>query len=491
MSSAIVEGDRRAPDWLIRLQVSKCDDPVIAPHGRGNQLGRRAGIESVASMFSDAAQHGSQFGRSPGVCDSAKPTVTKKERGTGRVAGKSVRTFLVIIAECGVDWKSIFREFNGRLHQFRPRQRAVLVVRLVQAGDRSGYACRQRAGERSAGDIVRRVEIHVARRSVWSNLAKVECDVFAVDACDHESAAANVAGCRVRDRECERDRDSCVNGVSTGPEYRQSGPCCVRRRRHNHGRVAARDGGRSRPGCRRRDRDRHLAERGNLGEHSLHLRRHQNSALLARRKRRVPEGARARPRFAIARRSGRIARESAGARVIIVRSEPHLHDIGMHVEHHGCLDFVGMRAAGLLANAVLSFLADFQYVRVHHHDSTRGERIARGCEGAQCRHAGVQHVEAARAVTCDRSHDVDDHVTRRLEPQRRRAGILGKRRVEAVVDSRIDDNGGGGSDRRAEILGEQPIVVQRQMRAVLLGLSAKRNHHNRRRVKQLRGIRPG
>src|SRR5687768_13278339 len=63
-------------------------------------------------------------------------------------------------------------------------------------------------------------------------------------------------------------------------------------------------------------------------------------------------------------------------------------------------------------------------------------------------------------------------------------------RIKMVVDRGIDHDVRSGHDARGEVLGQQPVVVEWQMRAVLLRLCTERNHDDGRGVEQLLGFGP-
>ncbi len=98
-----------------------------------------------------------------------------------------------------------------------------------------------------------------------------------------------------------------------------------------------------------------------------------------------------------------------------------------------------------------------------------GERPCRG-------DAGVEHVEAPRTVGGETAHDVHDQVACRLESEVRGPGVFDEGGIEVVVDRRRHDDVRGGEDAAAEVLGELEVVVEPQVRAMLLGLRAERDH---------------
>ena len=210
---AVVEGDRLAPDRLVRDQVSERDDATATLHRRDDQVGGLALVEPVATAVRDALQHLGQFGRAPCGTDRNEAPILQEQRRARRVHPEPVRAAFVVVAEGRVHHETIARQCDGRCHHFGPRPSAELAMRLVEPRDRAGHAGGQRTGDAAIGDVASGVEIHVARGTARRNLAEVERDVLAVQPREHEPAATDVAGRRIGHGERHRDGDGRVHRV--------------------------------------------------------------------------------------------------------------------------------------------------------------------------------------------------------------------------------------------------------------------------------------
>ena len=113
----------------------------------------------------------------------------------------------------------VAREFDGRLHQGVPLQPTMTLVRFPKAGDRARHADGAMTGQAEAVDhLAVLVEVHVARGGGGRDLAIVEERGLAVHVREHEAAAAQIAGFRVRDGQRERARDGGIDGIAAGLE---------------------------------------------------------------------------------------------------------------------------------------------------------------------------------------------------------------------------------------------------------------------------------
>ena len=123
------------------------------------------------------------------------------------------------VGEIVLDRETVAREPDRRRDQLRERElaRAVFLVRERKPRDRAGHADAERRVARLARiGLALLVEEHVARHRGRRGLAVVDRDrlVAAREMHQHEAAAADIAGLRMRDGEREADRDRGVDRVA-------------------------------------------------------------------------------------------------------------------------------------------------------------------------------------------------------------------------------------------------------------------------------------
>ncbi|HVR39502.1 MAG TPA: hypothetical protein VMU84_10435 [Thermoanaerobaculia bacterium] len=164
--------------------------------------------------------------------------------------------------------------------------------------------------------------------------------------------------------------------------------------------------------------------------------------------------------------------------MVILHGFFHVDRFRRDVQHHRRLDLLGMRAAFFLADRLLDRLRHFE-IRVTQRDAFALENLRRGRERTQRGDAGVEHVELLRTEARERAADVDDHVARGLEAKRRRAGIFDERRIEPVVQRRRDHDVARIAHAPLQILRDQEIIFEFEMRTMFLRRSAERNDDDR------------
>ena len=80
-----------------------------------------------------------------------------------------------------------------------------------------------RAGEAVLRRLTRRVEVHVARRCARCGLSKIERDCRSIgETNDHEAAASDIAGWRVRRRERETYGDCRIDRIAPAAQRRDA-----------------------------------------------------------------------------------------------------------------------------------------------------------------------------------------------------------------------------------------------------------------------------
>ncbi len=135
-----------------------------------------------------------------------------------------------------VDHEAVPRERDGGLDDGAKREFAVAPLCLHQSSHRPRHPGRERPGEAQIGGIAAPIDEHVARCAPRGSLPVIQgLDLAVRGADDHESAAADVAGCRVHDREREAHRD---RGIDRVAPLLQDGPSHLagdRAGRNHHG----------------------------------------------------------------------------------------------------------------------------------------------------------------------------------------------------------------------------------------------------------------
>jgi hypothetical protein len=198
--------------------------------------GHGALVEGLGAFPGDAPQHGG-IGRVPEPrADRLRRAVGLEEIGPGlRVAAQGGLAADQLV-EPRADRKALLRQADGRLEQPRPRQLAVLAMRLGQHGEHAG-----RAGGQAAHDglahrqrLAVGLEEHLRRGGGGRRLAAVEGLHLVAVPMHQEGAARDAAGLRLDEAQHGLYRDGRIDGRAAGPQHLDAGI---------HGqRVGGRDG---------------------------------------------------------------------------------------------------------------------------------------------------------------------------------------------------------------------------------------------------------
>ncbi len=202
-------------------------------HVLGDAIGDPAGVEHVGAAGRDRLQAlGEVRQHEPiarGPCRAIRLAVRGERCG---IRLHRARDFTREAArERRRDHEALRRELRRGRDDVFPRQLAEALVRERHAAHGARHARREIArGREIARDLAVWPEVHRLRRFRGRGLAVVERRRFAASgAHDHESAAAEVAGERVRDGHRKRGRDGRVDGVAAlGQNRRAEIRCDVR-----------------------------------------------------------------------------------------------------------------------------------------------------------------------------------------------------------------------------------------------------------------------
>ena len=210
------EAQRFAPRRPVTGEVGGADEPAAAAHLGDDQVGGATAVEAVGPVRGDALERARESGLPPALTGDDAAEVRREVRASGELGALIAHA----LGELRVDHEALAREADGRRQQRAPRQRAVSLMGRPETGDRARHAGGARADEARVRDrLAGRVEVHVAGRRRGRGLAEVEEGLFAVDVQREEAAAAEVAGLRVGDGECERGGDRGVDGVAAAAQH--------------------------------------------------------------------------------------------------------------------------------------------------------------------------------------------------------------------------------------------------------------------------------
>jgi len=226
--------DRLPPNSLIISQILVGNDAVSACHLRPDAVGRLAFVEAVTTVFGDPFQRFGKFGLCENI--SRLPFFLPDDGRAVRIELPETR--LVFVERGGLffgDGKALFGHCYRRSEQICPGQRAVFFVRLVHPGHRTGNACGKMPVKAEVGDrIAFFVQIHVPESLFGGFFPKIQCRRFASGGTiDHKSAAANVPGVRIDDRERELHGNGGIDGVAAPAEDVHTDFRSQRVRRHD------------------------------------------------------------------------------------------------------------------------------------------------------------------------------------------------------------------------------------------------------------------
>src|SRR6201982_3824865 len=105
---------------------------------------------------------------------------------------------------------------DGGFEEPRPGLGAVLSQSELESADGAGDADGSPANQAVAHNVAARVQIHVVRGLARGFLAEIDERGAAIGKADeHEAAAPDISGKRMRDGESKADRYPDVHGVST------------------------------------------------------------------------------------------------------------------------------------------------------------------------------------------------------------------------------------------------------------------------------------
>ena len=121
------------------------------------------------------------------------------------------------------DGESLRRQIHGGSDQLRPRLPPIFLRCVFEAAHGTGHTGRAIAQHAVFGGLAIRSEIHIASRLAGSALAKIKKrGAAAGKANEHESAAADITGRRMRDGERQSHSDRRIHSVASGLQHRQS-----------------------------------------------------------------------------------------------------------------------------------------------------------------------------------------------------------------------------------------------------------------------------
>ena len=126
-------------------------------------------------------------------------------------------------------------ESNSRLDEFGPRPGAVFLPRKVEASDRTRYSNRAISDDTVVGGFAVVTEEHVSGRGGRRSLPKIDEGGVAIRETDqHETAASNVAGYRMRNSQDEAHSNRRVDGIAALSQNSKAGHGGVVLRRNDH-----------------------------------------------------------------------------------------------------------------------------------------------------------------------------------------------------------------------------------------------------------------
>ena len=197
--------------------------PPLCLHGGDDLLGERALVERARAAVGDRLQRRREIGLHQRVAARQRRAVAfEKNLRRRRPAREPRLRARQRIGEIVLDREALARQRDRGRDQLRERElaRAVLLMRERQPRDRAGHA----DAERRIARLLRigfalLVEEHVARHRGGRGLAIVDRDrlVARGEMHQHEAAAADIAGLRMRHGEREADRDRGIDRVAALP----------------------------------------------------------------------------------------------------------------------------------------------------------------------------------------------------------------------------------------------------------------------------------
>ena len=253
--AAIAAAQRHALQRPIILQVLAAEDSAGIAHAVGDFLRDLALIERARPVPRDGFERAGEVGLHQPVAGREQSAVRfQEDLRRGGKAGEPRRGARQRIRELVLDQNALAGERDCRRDQVGKLEfaRAVLFERQRQSGDRPRHA----RGQPGIAGFLRvilavPVEEHVARCRPRRGLAIIDRSCGAVGEPDqHESAAAEIAGLRVRHRQRKGDRHRRIHGVAAAMQHlepdvrralllahdhRMLGDDCLRRRKRRLG----------------------------------------------------------------------------------------------------------------------------------------------------------------------------------------------------------------------------------------------------------------
>ena len=203
--------ERLAPDGPVALEVGRGDDPAAALHLGHDQLGGAPGVESGRAGRRDPLQRRLEF-RLPRELAARQRAEVVPEVGT---AVQLDHAPVAVPDQSGRDREAVVRQCDRRRHVGRPAQVPEALVELPQALDRPRHARRPRADRAGVLDhVAGGVEVHVDAGRRWRGFPIVEEVGLVLEVHGRESAAAEVAGLGVGDRERKCGRDGGIDRIA-------------------------------------------------------------------------------------------------------------------------------------------------------------------------------------------------------------------------------------------------------------------------------------
>ena len=207
---------------LIGFQIRERDQASVGRHGRRQLLGGFAFIEVARAAIANALQRGSQIGLHELV------TVMRgfqKDPLRFRKLREQLH-FVFTVQRCGEaigDGETLGGELQRRVQQLGPRLASVLLVRQLHAAHSARHTRGAPSHQTVLGYVAFRVQIHVARGRERGFLAKVDEGGPAIgEACEQESAAADVSRVRIGHRQREGDSHGGIDRIPARLQHPQA-----------------------------------------------------------------------------------------------------------------------------------------------------------------------------------------------------------------------------------------------------------------------------
>ena len=203
----------------IVFQIVDCDQTAVRRHVRGDLPGNVAAVKCIGPLTSDLRQTPGQIALhellTAGQC---RAVGVEKDLRCCRVPRQSFLAPMQIVRQLWRDGDAVACQSNGRLHDLCETHGAVFLERKRHSRDSAGYAHGQVTETRALlVHVALRVQIHVPAGACRGHLPIVDGDRLAGfgHVHHHESATADVARPRQRDRQRESHRNSGIHRVTS------------------------------------------------------------------------------------------------------------------------------------------------------------------------------------------------------------------------------------------------------------------------------------